>query len=409
MIKARIIIDLPSQELMRRKGVLEWIRSLFGIEIDLRTGKEELTLGGYLLMQGLLAALERANVTDVISLIVDRSVIYMDTEEVAHDLPQLDAAVQQSGMCDRPFREMHLVLSHREHGLHTIIDVRVTSQVVVGQSEMLVTLSSRPERLRVRKGESARAYGDRVQAFIADEAGIAQARQSADALARRLGDALEHALTGAKVWREPSWIQIIRPSVEQIGRFRQLGFDDHVEEPHYRPVPTHHRSGAYADPFYYYYYDPYFDLVQFWIVSAMVDDALWRSPDVHVVDRGGQELFTGHAVHADALWAGAGAVGLDDAGALHVHESIPDAPVGPANVSSDGQNPWPTSDVGTHGSDSVSGTDTSGHSSGGGFFSSLFGGDMSSSSCSSGSSCNSGSSCGSSCSGSSCGSSCGGT
>jgi hypothetical protein len=401
MIKARIIIDLPSRELLRRKGVLEWIRSLFGIEIDLRTGKEELTLGSYLLMQGLLSALARANVTDVISLIVDRSVIYIDTDEVSLDLPRLDEAVQHSGMCDRPFREMHLVLSHREHDLHTIIDVRVTSQVIVGQSEMLVTLSSRPEGLRVRKGESASAYGARVQAFIADEAGIAQARQTADALVRRLADAFEDALTGAKVWCEPSWIQIIRPSVEQIGRFRQLGFDAHVQEPHYRPVPTQHRSGAYADPFYYYYYDPYYDLVQFWIVSAMLEHALWHSPDVHVVDRGGQELFTGHAVHADTLWAGGGAVSFDDAGTLHVHESIPDVPVGPANVFDVGQNPWSASDFGTHGSDSAGDTDISRHSSEGGFFSSLFGGDASSS-------CSSSSSCGSSCSGSSCGSSCGG-
>lgn len=417
MIKSSITIDLPGEETLRRKKPLEWIRSLFGAEIDLRSGKEEITISSYALMRGLVSAFEQAGISDVISLLVDHKVVYMDIDEIDRDLPSLDRAMHYSGVLDRPFREMHLVLSHRADGLHTIIDVRVTSQVVVGDSAMRVTLSSRLEALRIHTGETARAYEARVRAFTEDEAGIEGARQAVNALAGRLGDAFRATLGQVGVTIEPARIQLIRPEVAQLGRFRKLEFGAAARAPRYRPVPTRHRSGAYADPYYYYYYDPHYDLVSYWIVSRMSNDAVWHSPHVDVVDPAGNVLFTGDAVPEDALGAGADVVSFDEAGGLCVAESIP-AFAGAADVvaagatswgdagheataggsANDAAGAWSASEAGAW---SASDVDTSRISSGGGFFSSLFGG----SSCSSSS--DSGSSCGSSCSGSSCGSSCG--
>ena len=66
-------------------------------------------------------------------------------------------------------------------------------------------------------------------------------------------------------------MQLLRPSAQQIGRFRRLQFGDGVRAPMYRAVPTTQRSGAYHDPFYYYYYDPYYDFANYMMVDETTE------------------------------------------------------------------------------------------------------------------------------------------
>jgi hypothetical protein len=107
---------------------------------------------------------------------------------------------------------------------------------------------------------------------------------------------------------EPASVQIIRPDARQISRFRELGFGDSVSEPAYRPVPTRQRYGAYADPFYYYYYDPYYDFMSWVLVDSMIHSA-WHPGYVHVVDPGGAFLYSGDQAvnYANDGWVGYGA------------------------------------------------------------------------------------------------------
>jgi len=87
MLKARIAVDLPSAETQRSMGPVEWVRSLFGAQIDLRSGKEELTVCAFSLVEGLIAGFARAGVADVLSFLVDRQVVYLDSNDVPDDLP----------------------------------------------------------------------------------------------------------------------------------------------------------------------------------------------------------------------------------------------------------------------------------------------------------------------------------
>jgi hypothetical protein len=392
MVKSKVIVDLPSAETQRRKGPIEWVRSLFGAKLDLRSGKEELTVGAFSLVEGMEQAFSRAGVNNAISFIVDKKVIYLDTNDVDDDLVLVGKAAQESGVLDRPFKEMHLALTHKEAGLHTIIDVRIKNQVILGEEEMVIVLSSRIEDLRVRTGETAADYAERVKAFAQNPTALEPYKHSLDGLTHRVADALRATMVGARVREEAAVVEIIRPDAQQIGRFRQLEWGDDVHDPAYRPVPTHQRYGAYADPFYYYYYDPYYDFMSFMLVSSMMHSMYWHAPYVHVVDPSGHLLYSGaDGGSFDTLgnsWAYGDSVHYSDAG-VTVDNSIPDTGGGDYIVGGD------------------AGQDFGGHDAGG-----SFGGDSSCSSASSCSSCSSGdgggSSCGSSCGGSSCGSSCGG-
>jgi hypothetical protein len=384
MYKSKITVDLPSVETHRSMGPIEWLRSLFGTKIDLRSGIEEVTVTAMSLAEGLVDAFKKAGVDDVISFLVDKRVVYMDLNEVEHDLPLLLAAAEGANLLSMPFKEMHVVLSDKSPTLHTLIDCAITNRAVLGEAELTMVLSARLVELQVRKSESAQAYAERVKIFATRTESFDPARHELDALSERLANALSSCLVGAKVRREAALVEMIRPEARQIAKFRELKFGDSVRTPSYRAVPTPRRSGAYVDPFFYYYYDPYYDFTSYLLVESLVHHAAWHSPHVTVVDPAGSPLYTGDNVPADDAWIGTDAITFDSAG---------DAMVGEAVSRHVADSSWSSHEAPSqHHAELHVAADHDPSS-------------FSESSCNSSSSCSS-PSCGSSCSGSSCGSSC---
>lgn len=185
-MESRILVDLPSAETDRRRRPIEWLRSLFGAQLDLRSGREELTVGAMWLLEGLVEAFAAAGINDVTSFRVDEEVVFFDTEDVPADLPRIVRAADAAGVLDRKFREMHLVLSHRSQALHTSIDCQVKDGVLLGQAEMAIVLSSR--------SRSFEAGGDAPEAM----------RRELDELTERITAELTTMLRGARVTRAPA-------------------------------------------------------------------------------------------------------------------------------------------------------------------------------------------------------------
>ena len=378
MLKSAITVDLPSARADRSKTPVEWVRALFGARLDLRSNQEELTISAMSLVVGLVEGFSAAGITDVISFVVDKKVVYLDTREVADDLSLVLQAAEQKGILEKRFNEMHLVLSHKESGLHVLIDVRIRNRVMLAEEEMNIDLSGRIEELQIQSGEEASTYRARIESFMSATARTDGYRLALDALTNRLADKLGLTLVGARAKVRPTTVQIIRPGPQQLGRFRKLPFGSGVARPHYRPVPTYQRSGAYADPFFYYYYDPYYDYMSWIMLDAMLHQHYWHSPAIQVVDTSGSLVGTGDRLDvATDSWAGRDAVTVGDDG-ISVDSSVPDL--------DDRQSGWFSSDassaVDVGGSWSDSGSSDSGSSS------------CSGSSDSGGSSCSSGSSCG---------------
>lgn len=393
MLNARIIVDLPSAELERKQTLFERLRSLLGATIDLRSGHEEITVGAFALVGALADGFAAAGVTDAISFLIDRNVIYMDNHEVHDDLPEIVRLAEMAGVLDKTFTEMHLVMAHRSATLHTIFDCRITNRVILGHAEMTVDVSGRLFETQIQPGEAAKAYADRIKQFAAREASFEPARGELDILVERVANSLERTLPGSRIGVQSATVRIVRPDRAQIGRFKQLGFGAEARRPSYRSVPTKHRHGAYSDPFYYYYYDPYYDYVNYYLVDSILDGSGWHSPHVHVVDPHGTELFTADRAPAasDACWVGPDAVQFDAAGTVQVDPACEEASRSTFSDSGPGTGTSEPSAWTEHSSSSSS-DDTSRSSCSQSACSS------SSSTTSCGSSCSSTSSCGSSCS-----------
>jgi hypothetical protein len=395
MLKSRIVVDLPSAETERRKKPLEWLRSLFGAQIDLRSGREELTVSALWLVEGLVEGFAAVGVHDVVSFLVDKQVVYLDHQDVPDDLPMVVKAAETAGILDRTFREMHLALAHKSETLHVIVDCAVKNGVLLGEAEMTIALSGRVRALQIESGETAQHYADRVKAFAAGGESFEPARKELDSLTEKIANELSSVLAGARVSHEAAVVQLVRPSARQIGNFRRLEFGDRVRQPSYRAVPTMQRHGAYNDPFYYHYHDPYYDFTTYLLVDAMLHSHAWHSPHVHVVDPAGHRLFTGDTAPSAGGdgWIGNDAVSFGEGGTLEVSESIPQ-PEAQEDKS------WLAGGGAGAGSDSDSDSGGSADSGSGSSWSS-WGSSSDSSSSSCGSSCSSSSSCGSSCSSSS--------
>ena len=376
MFRATIEVDLPSVETHRRMGILAWIASVFGHTVNLRTGKEELTVGAFSLVEGMKRAFAKAGINDALSFVVDKKVVYMDSNDVDDDLPLIAKAAEAAGVLDLPFTQMYLALAHKSATLHTIIGCSIENSVDLGASELRIIISSRLIELQIKSGETAEQYAKRVGDFVAEEKSYASSLAELDELTFKIAEAVSSTLVGATVQRTAAVVRIIRPDPTQIRSFSQLPFGDGVLPQSYRALPTMQRAGAYHDPFYYYYYDPYYDFTNYVIADSMLTHDTWHSRDVVVVNTFGTTLYSGDCVPSAHSWDGSNAVSFDSQGDCVVsHES------------------------------SSGSSDSSGWS----FFSSdsSSSSDSSTSSCSSSSSCSSNSSCGSSCSSSSsCGSSC---
>jgi hypothetical protein len=390
MLKTRIEVDLPGVEVLRSMGPIEWIRSLFGERIDLRSGQVQTTISAFSLLEGLHKAFSRVGVTDAVSFLVDKRVIYVDTQEVTHDLTLVWQAALERKVLDRAFHEMHLVLTRHQAGIHLLFDIRLTARVVQGDPHLTVDIAGRPEELRIRRGESAQEYALRIQHLTSNDGGAEAYRDALDAIGQDVATALRHEIPGAVAEVVPSKVQLVRPGNKQLSNFRHLQFGQDVTEPSYRPVPSKARHGAYADPFVYYWHDPYWDFTNFLLISSMLNHHHWHTPEVIVVDSGGQQLFDGAHVDPSTIEPVLDQVELGADG-VQVDQSIPDAGWGGDDLAQ--SDAWGSSDVGS--SDSWGSSDSGGSDGWGGS-------DVGSSDSSSGSSC------GSSCGGSSCGGGCGG-
>ena len=63
MLKSTIAVDLPSAVADRSKTAVEWVRSLFGAKLDLRSDQEELTISAMSLVAGLVEGFRPAGST----------------------------------------------------------------------------------------------------------------------------------------------------------------------------------------------------------------------------------------------------------------------------------------------------------------------------------------------------------
>jgi len=316
MLRTRIHVNLKSEPLDRAPSAGEWLRALFGKDVELASGREQLTLSSYGVLKGIVRAFERVGVTNVIAFVVDDRDVYVDARNTEDDLQLIEQRAGAQRIFDGPFDVMHMVLEHRTTGLHTLIDVEVHREVLLRQPEMRVDVVTRLEALRPKAGEGAAAFFARIRAWARDTAALEQARGIASRLAAPIAKVLGEELESSVVSVEPTRFEIVLPTEEEVHAFVALSFGEGVSEGRYRPTPARQGLCKYGVPvFAYYYDDPFYDLVDWILAHELFDGKALRRSDLTVVDKSGDSLLVG--ADADGYpahrWPGYRAVHLDGA------------------------------------------------------------------------------------------------
>ena len=333
MLYADIQFDLPSEELLRRRTPLDWLAELIGREPDRRSGEELTTVTGLSVFKHLTDAFMQQGITDVLSVAVDGKAAYVDTDENSGDLSTAVAELDARRALEDPLDTMELVLSHRADGLHTLIQVHLRRRMPAGSSELVIAVAARLDSMQVQRGEDPSGYAERLRCLADDSALLEAARERLATLTRSAKLAIEQQLGELVVSSSisPVTLRLIRPGPRALDHFRRLTWGASVRMPKYRPVPIRTRQGAYDEPFYHHYFDPYFDFVAWITIEAIVAGQGWRGLEFEVVDADGQPAFThddclGQAAIAgeyEGLEHGAASVAIVD-DALVVNSAVPE-------------------------------------------------------------------------------------
>lgn len=326
MLYANIHIDLPSEPVLRRQTLFGWLSSLIGRELEQPSPTHDVaTITGLSVFKPVTDALAQVDITDLLCVIVDSKIAYVDINEDSGDLASAVAELDARAALAREFEVMTMTLSDRREGLRTLVEVTLARRVTAATPELRLRFAARLDAMQIDRGDTPVSYARRLRALAADTNALLAARERFAALVNRT----QHELTkqlGALCLSSsitPVELRLIRPGPRQLDHFRGLTWSQTVRLPKYRPLPIRGRKGAYDEPFYHYYYDPYFDFVAWVTLSEIAAGRGWLGLPFEVLDPDGAHAFgSDDASRGAALELQPELVRLTEAG-LEVDAQIP--------------------------------------------------------------------------------------
>jgi hypothetical protein len=268
-LTAQARVYLPGQDVFRKPTFWDKVKNFTGSDIDLRTGESRLTADALALTELVQQALWVAGIKNAVSLVVDRDVVYHDTDGLTNDAELLVDAMRR---CHDRFAAGHQILravfEHQEGGLHSLIEVTVRSVHDKQEAAAVVAVGSRIEALRPRDGESLDAAKERIGKALADTTLVPTSRALLDGLMERIRKGLATAFPLARVEVDAASASLERPSGQAL---RQMHGDRDRREAELRDQPAWDRArGPYYDPWGVYYHDPMNTFVNLMIIDSLL-------------------------------------------------------------------------------------------------------------------------------------------
>ncbi|HMF40646.1 MAG TPA: hypothetical protein VKQ32_08125, partial [Polyangia bacterium] len=126
----QIQITMTAAEVVRREpGFWDKLKRGLGGKVDLDTGEVRVALEATALVDSIKRAFARVGIDNAVSLVIDDTVIFQDSEGRPGDLPDLILALSEhASVFGRGFGEMKLAAEHEEAGLHILAEVRALTQ-----------------------------------------------------------------------------------------------------------------------------------------------------------------------------------------------------------------------------------------------------------------------------------------
>lgn len=269
----QIHVTLRGETIRRDPTFWEKLKRSLGATLDLDTQRVRVALEASALVDAIKRALVRLGFDNAVSLVIDDTVIFQDTDGRAGDLPDLLLAMSEhASLFGAGFKELRLALEHEEAGLHFLVETRAFTEHPVAEPSAYVSVGARIQELEPKPGESAEAYRNRVAPLTEDRGRLESARMQFEAFVTRLEAALAAALPEATVAQKRAEALVVRPSDKPT-----------------REAPTSPSSLAY-DPYGRYYPSPMGVMLDVMMISTFMH--MMHPPMIHVVHPSGAPIGT---------------------------------------------------------------------------------------------------------------------
>ncbi len=291
----QVHVRLSGEVIHREPSFWEKIKQRLGGSPDLTTDRVRVAFEASALVDTVKRALVRLGFDNAVSLVVDDTVVFQDTDGKAGDLPDLMLAMSEhTSLFGSGFRELRLALEHEEAGLHLLVETRAFTEHRAGEPSAYVSVGGRIQELEPKRGESADDYRTRVTPLAADSSRLESARLQFESFVARLEGALRAAMPEAIVEQKRAEALVVRPSAKP------------EEE---RELPP---SNPAYDPYTRYYPSPMGMMLDVMLISSFMHMMHW--PMIHVVHPSGAPIGSAEDVAQNPDLAEADAADVGDTG-----------------------------------------------------------------------------------------------
>ncbi|WP_437726318.1 hypothetical protein [Sorangium sp. So ce861] len=196
----QIHVSLKGSIVQRDPTLWEKLKRGFGARLDLDTDRMRVELEATAVVDQVRRALVQLGIGNALSLVIDDTVIFQDTDGKPDDLPDLVLALSEhSAVFGRGFTELKFAAEHEEAGLHLVIEARARTEHAEDEPAGIVSVGGRLSDLEPRAGESAEDYRRRVEPLAKDPALFETARLQFESFVGRLEGALKASMPEARV------------------------------------------------------------------------------------------------------------------------------------------------------------------------------------------------------------------
>lgn len=286
MFLTELSADLPSEE----------AQGAAPSDDGLSLTHDRLTYSPARLLRTLQQVFSQSGVSDLAYVVIDGSPVYVDKDESdVHDLDRLLLAAREEGFLTTDFHDLFVALTHWEEGVQHVVETHVRTAVPVGEHELTITISSRPDDMNARRLDDAARYSQRLQEIVCDVDRIGGFRAAVERFTSRIDSALRRTLFGRTVESGRTVLRVVRPRMEDIASLETVEFGPRIEPPSYRILPPGKIGPlAWADPMIRVYDDPFLVFRHLTVLDAIMERQALRVEWVLVTEPDGRPLFEGH-------------------------------------------------------------------------------------------------------------------
>lgn len=291
MLHASISVTLPAVlPEPSAEVVAELDRAFATLDPDSRDeAREDGVLANLSVFATLLLAFSDAGFDDVLSVVVDGKVTYLDAEGNIGDFNEAVLGTIRCGSVRDGFRVIRTTFRATHDDLLLLGELRFHARGPAGFEGVQIKISARPLAADTVPDEGPREYAARVRAYVRDSATLQAHLDEVEAAVGRVRAAVTKRIS-AESTATPPKVRIIALGERQVARLRYLEFGVAGEPTPYCSLPAYERLGPYDDPLSDHYHSPFGNLFH-WIALGEILEGQWSRPDVEVLHPTGRQLF----------------------------------------------------------------------------------------------------------------------